>query len=101
MGSVGPSRSLRSTGSPIMAKILGSFEFSAKGSRGSKHPWDEWLDGQIRRLEAADFGGSIPKHIAHQAKLVATKRGLTVKVQNVDGGVVIQAFKDQVPAVPS
>lgn len=78
-----------------MAKILETHEFKSFGSgSGSTHPWNEWLDGQIRQLDASDFPATTAKYIAQQARMRAKKRGLGVHVSvNIkENTVILQAF---------
>jgi hypothetical protein len=84
--------------------VLKQWDWAAR-SRQSTHPWDTWLDGQIRRLAPSDFGalGHVPKAFANAAKLAAKKRGLLVRVQKDGDAVVIQAFRadGEAPATPT
>lgn len=74
-------------------KKLEAFTFG-NSSGGSKHPWKLWLNGDINELTPEDFGGKIPLHIGSQARLVAQKMGLSVRVKKTERGtVVMQAFK--------
>jgi hypothetical protein len=77
-----------------MAEILEGFSFRNAVSR--KHPWDVWLDGQCRRLSAADFGDAVkPAYVGAQVRLQAKKRQLKVQISIDDkaGTVVLQATR--------
>ncbi len=79
-----------------MAKILDSFEFRSGGNGGQKHPWTEWLDGQIRELSSEDFGGTKLSTMQQQARKQAKKLGVKVKISvNKEAGtIVLQAIKE-------
>jgi hypothetical protein len=76
-------------------KILQSYTFTKSAIGARKHPWTEWLDGQIRELEPKDFEGARVTSIATQARSQAKKRGMLVQINKVKatGGLVIRAFK--------
>ncbi len=77
-------------------KVLKTFEFKAGATRPAKYPWEEWLDGQIRQLEATDFGGSMPKAFPAAVRKQAKARGLRVRCQKTpEGGIVIEAYKPE------
>ena len=71
-----------------MPKILKKFVFTGRG----RYPWDEWADGQCRELIAGeDFGADIKvQGLANQAHGQAKKRGMKVRTQISDKGLVIQ-----------
>jgi hypothetical protein len=75
-----------------MAKVIQGFVFSGRAFGQSKYDWAKWLDGQAWQLEPSDVGGAFPKHFAHQCKLAAKKRGVTVRVEKANGGYVVQAI---------
>jgi len=66
-------------------------------SRARKYPWDEWLDGQARRLHRGDdFNCSLVsmRGLTHQ---VARRRGLAVRTKVEDDNcLLIQAQKKEV-----
>lgn len=71
-------------------KTLKSFEFKAGAVGGSKHDWDKLFDGGIYQLEEGkDYAcktSTMKMMLRHRAK----KRGLLIKVNAVEGGVVVQ-----------
>jgi hypothetical protein len=73
-----------------MATVLNSFEFSRGRGRKSKYPWDEWADGQIRRLvQGEDFDVKL-ETIIQSAYHHAKKNGVKVKVtKDSDKSVVV------------
>ncbi len=76
-----------------MAEILSSFEFKG-GVGGPKHPWETWLDGQIRKLTAADFGAGVKaKYLASQARNQAAKRfkKVRININETEGWLILQA----------
>jgi hypothetical protein len=77
-----------------MAKVIQGFVFSGRAFGQSKYDWAKWLDGQAWQLEPSDVGGAFPKHFAHQCKLAAKKRGVTVRVEKANGGYVVQAVRE-------
>ncbi len=75
-----------------MAKTLDSFPSPyLAGGRTAKYPWDEWLNGEIwQLLEGVDFqpkAHSFRVQVHHKAQTV----GKTVRTQQIEGGLVIQA----------
>jgi hypothetical protein len=81
-----------------MAEILKDGEFEFKKSGGKKHPWSEWLDGQVRKLTKDDFGDIKLSTIATQARGKSKKRGLKarISVNEKEGYVILQAYKPEV-----
>ena len=80
-----------------MAKVLEAHEFrQASFGRGAKHPWDEWLDGQIRMLDSEDFGDAKLGTIVMGARKAAKRKGLKVRAEmNSDKNtVILQAVPD-------
>lgn len=75
-----------------MMKVLKQFEFTAK-SRGTKYDWAKLLDGGIYQLEEGKDFTCKPATFAMIARKHAKLAGLAVRVQQVDGGLVIQADK--------
>ena len=71
-----------------MAEVLDSYDFGAATGR---YPWDEWLDGQIRRLVGGtDFEVKATSLIT-SAKKQANKRGKGLNVRTDGNDVVLQA----------
>ena len=73
-----------------MATIV---EALPESKRSSRHPWDEWLDGQVRLLEpGTDFASKVSSFqaIAFQT---AKRRGLGLKIRVRPEGVYIQAVE--------
>jgi hypothetical protein len=71
-----------------MAEIIEAYSFPAKGHR-SMYPWDEWLDGQARKLTRPfDFKGSA-RCLQTNAARVARERGLRIQTRIPDDNTVI------------
>ena len=71
-----------------MAEVLDSYDFGASAGR---YPWDEWLDGQIRKLEHGTDFDVKPTSFLTTAKKQANKAGKTLKSRTDGNDVVIQA----------
>lgn len=71
-----------------MAEVLDSYDFATNASR---YPWDEWMDGQIRKLVGGkDFQVKTTSLIT-SAKKAAAKRGKGLNVRTDGNDVVLQA----------
>lgn len=78
-----------------MAQVLKSFKFSEGRSFGEGHyNWDELLDGKARQLTHGEDYNCKATTFRTLARAQAQKRGVTVRIQAVEGGLVIQAFAD-------
>lgn len=81
-----------------MAEIVENFTFGRKG-RKEAYPWDEWLDGQTRRLvQGQDFTckpASMQTTIYSAAERHSTAEGIEITVEtSVDGeSVVLKATR--------
>lgn len=75
-----------------MSETLTEYKFLGAGGHGAVHPWDEWLDGKIRRLRRGqDFTCGTNTMQTHFAR-AARKRGLLAKTQREDENtIVVQA----------
>lgn len=74
-------------------QVLKSFEFKSSGSTiKAVYEWDTILDGNIRKLEEGKDFKCKPQTFRMMAGKVARKRKLGVRVNKVDGGLVVQAF---------
>ena len=74
-----------------MAKILAELPGRRRGRR-PLYPWDEWLDGQARRLEhGADFTSSAGtlRTAVHKA---AARRDMTAQTVIDGSDLLVQAF---------
>lgn len=69
-----------------MAKVLKTHEFTRKAPGSRKHPWDEYLDGQIRQFGPDDMGDAKPNTFGGQFRLQAAKRGLSARIQATEDG---------------
>lgn len=73
-------------------KTLKKFEFKAtSGGFGAKYPWDQMLDGGIHQMVKGEDYDSDDDALIAGIKTAGRKRGKHVKVQKVDGGLVLQA----------
>jgi hypothetical protein len=74
-----------------VARILDSFPAIPSQSR---HPWNEWLDGQVWQLEQGEDFGAKSKTFVANARSQAKKRGGKVRTRFlIEGGresVVLQ-----------
>lgn len=77
-----------------MAKKLKSFNFeNGTSSRKSKYAWDEWFDGDIWQLEQGKDFKIKPASFRISLGTNAKKRGLKLRISQVEKGFVIQAYK--------
>jgi hypothetical protein len=91
-----------------MAKIVDAIPARVDNNgRHEAHPWDEWLDGQVRELVAGeDFAGT-PRNMARSIRRAAAARGVTVttrteRTHDVSGGVLwLQAHPEPSQATSS
>lgn len=86
-----------------MAEVLESFEFKSGGNGGKgKHPWNEWLDGKIRKLTVEDWGtAATVKTIMMSARKMAKLRGMKVRMaySKEKECLVLQAYVPEVGEV--
>ncbi len=76
-----------------MAELLTEFPPINRGGRPQFYPWDEWFDGQVRRLtKGVDFHCS-PNSLRSLAYTTAVNRGLNVRSKVLDKSIVIQAVR--------
>lgn len=62
---------------------------------GTRHPWGEWLDGQVWKLTpGVDFTASTEsmRVSAHRA---AARRGVRVRATCEGGDLILQAYNDE------
>lgn len=80
-----------------MASNLDSFDFGANSKAARQYPWDQWLDGQIWRLEAGDYTAKTPSIFAAITASVAHKRGLKLRhhVDKATGTITLQAYRPE------
>jgi hypothetical protein len=76
----------------IPMKVLKSFEFKTRSIGEKEYDWDTLLDGEIRQLEAGVDYTAKNQTLRMMAAKQAQKRGMRVKVNAVEGGLVLQAF---------
>jgi hypothetical protein len=61
-------------------------EWSGDAKHGWKYPWDDWLDGQVRELEAGkDFSVSIPV-LRAQVSQAARRRNVKTRTSQLKNG---------------
>jgi hypothetical protein len=78
-----------------MAEILNEFAFRQGGNgAGSKHPWNEWMDGRIHKLSKDDMGNASLQTMAASAHRNAKARGKKVRmsINKSEGTIVLQAY---------
>ena len=74
-----------------MAKIIDEMPKRRRGPR-PLYPWDEWFDGQARRLEhGADFTSS-PAVLRTAIHKAAVRRGMTAQTVIDGSDLLVQAF---------
>jgi len=79
-------------------KKLQSFEFKSFGDRAkSKHDWAALLSGEIIQMEEGTDFTCKTQTLMTLARSAAKKRGLKLRSTKVEGGVVLQAYKDGEP----
>lgn len=82
-----------------MAEVLEEYEFVSHRVGKGSYPWDEWLDGEIRLLvRDEDYRAKKDRNFVTGAQTKASKRGLKLKYDIVEDGVVIQAVPREKPA---
>ena len=75
-------------------KTLRAFEFKqAAEAFKAKYPWDKILDGDIHQLEEGTDYTAKTATFRTLAATQAKKRGMGVRINAVEGGLVIQAFE--------
>lgn len=61
--------------------------------RAPTYPWDDWLDGQPRRLlRGSDFRCQV-QEMAALTRQAGRRRGLLVRTSTRDGSLILQSFK--------
>lgn len=82
-------------------EVVKGHEFTRRAG-GKKHPWDQWLDGQCRRIRQEAVGDVQLKYLVSQARTQASKRnkGLASEIHEDEGYVLLQAvpMSDEVKA---
>jgi hypothetical protein len=73
-------------------KVLKSFEFTWS-VRASEYDWDLLLDRAIRQLEAGTDFECKPQTMRMMLGKHARKQGKAVRINAVDGGLVVQAYE--------
>lgn len=82
-----------------MAKVLQQYEPKRRGPK-TRYPWDQWLDGKIRRLDQGkgkDFQCSVTSMVDLVRK-TARKRGVSVTVHEESAACVI--VPEEAPQAP-
>lgn len=70
-------------------KTLKTFTFTNGGARG--YDWDTLLDGGIYQMKEGEDYICKAETVKFLAKARAKTKGLTVQVQKIEGGLVLQA----------
>lgn len=71
-----------------MAEVLDGFDFQRIG-RPARYPWDEWCDGQIRRIRRhSDFDVECDS-MQHYIWTTARRRGLRAQTQRVGPDAIV------------
>ena len=65
-----------------MAEILDQFPTTGGAA---VYPWDEWLDGRVRKLRAGEDFKSKPSTFRSNAGLQASKRGGRARIRHLAG----------------
>lgn len=77
-----------------MAKKVQDFDFSRSGSRPTKYPWEEWLDGSIWRLEKGEDFDVDTESFRSSVGTAADRLGKVARTAvPEDGVVVVQAYE--------
>lgn len=74
-----------------MAEILSEGLSAWKSHRGRKYPWDEWLDGQPRRLVGGEDFTIDPLYMTQAIHATGRRRRITVRTRRDGDDVLIQA----------
>jgi len=74
-----------------MAEVVGGMDFPSRG----KYPWDEWTDGQVRRLRKGQDFQCDTRSMQAYIYLIATRRGMKGRtVIEDDDTIIIQFVKE-------
>jgi len=74
-----------------MAKVTNK-QFTKKGGRRPKYPWQVWLDGRQRELTpGSDFRTTI-ESMENLIRITAKRRGIKVSVFHENGRLYVQAM---------
>ena len=76
-----------------MAEVLEGHDFRT-GHGNAKYPWDEWQDGQTRRIVRGEDFDVEAKVMQGQIKVRGSKVGLKTAT-NVQGDAVVFAFQTE------
>ena len=80
-----------------MASKLKQFTFRGRGRQASRHPWDEWLNGDIWKLvKGTDFSCRV-ESFRSMAYAAAHYRGLKFQSQ-IDGDTIVIRALEKAPA---
>ncbi|CAB4169660.1 hypothetical protein UFOVP1305_22 [uncultured Caudovirales phage] len=75
-----------------MSTIAEDFVFERKG-RGTKYPWAEWSDGQVRILtEGVDFDSKVSS-LSNSVYVYAKRHGMRAQVQRVSATQIALTLK--------
>ena len=67
-------------------------QFPGQPGRPPIYPWDEWCDGQVRRLFRGEDFNSDPKSFRVLVHRTAKSRGLKARTSIESDGVFVLAF---------
>ena len=59
-----------------------------------KYPWNEWLDGRSWKLTKGEDFHIQPESFRATISVTAKRRGLKVRTKAFDGGMFVQAYKE-------
>ena len=82
-----------------MASILPTYDWTKasahiENARSRVYPWDEWLDGQIRKLDRGpDFDGPAMS-VERVIRTSANRRGIRVRIRVEGESIYLQAHLD-------
>ena len=73
-----------------MAEVIRDEEWPSDPWQAGVYPWDEWLDGQPRRLRRGVDFEALPSSFRGAAAMAATRRRVKIRTRTVGDEVFLQ-----------
>jgi hypothetical protein len=82
-----------------MAEILREYDWTRasahiENARSRAYPWEEWLDGQIRKLTRGDDFDGPSMSVERVIRTSANRRGIRVRIRVEGESIYLQAHKE-------
>lgn len=82
-----------------MATILPQYDWTSASAhitnaRSRAYPWEEWLDGQIRKLDKGDDFDGPAMSVERVIRTSANRRGIRVRIRVEGDSIYLQAHTD-------